>query len=146
MGTQYRAGQNLTASLLTTTSTQVEDTSSRTTTGTSYGDASGGTFSAAVVVPSSGEVMVEMRSTQRNSGASNTLTSWTASGSSSSTVYSANDTAALAVNGTQNQAVDLSYRLTGLIVGETLTVTMQHRVGANTGTFDYRQIILTGMH
>jgi hypothetical protein len=145
MGTQYRAGQRLTASLLTANSAQSEDTTSRTTTSTSYTDASGGAFSAAVVVPSSGWVMVEMRSTQRNSAGNNTLTSWNGSGSSSGTVYSANDTASLAVNGTQNQAVDLSYRLTGLIPGETLTVTMVHRVGATTGTFDYRQIILTGM-
>ncbi|MFD6113590.1 hypothetical protein ACFWG0_26255 [Streptomyces yangpuensis] len=146
MGTQYRAGQKLTASLVTTYSTQSEDTTSRTTTGTSYGNtATGGAFTAAVVVPASGQVMVEMRSTQRNSGATNTITSWTGSGSSSGTVYSANDTAALIVGGTANQSVDLSYRLTGLISGETLTVTMQHRVSAGTGTFDYRQIILTGM-
>ncbi|MFC9821368.1 hypothetical protein ACFWG6_30810 [Streptomyces erythrochromogenes] len=144
MGTQYRAGQKLTASLLTTYSAQSEDTTSRTTTGTSYGNASGGAFTAAVVVPSSGEVRVEMRSTQRNSGATNTITSWTGSGSSSGTVYNANDTAALIVGGTANQPVDLSYRLTGLIPGETLTVTMQHRVSAGTGTFDYRHILLDG--
>ncbi|MFI8448255.1 hypothetical protein [Streptomyces erythrochromogenes] len=145
MGTQYRSGQKLTASLLTTYSAQSEDTSSRTTTGTGYGNAAtGGAFTAAVVVPSSGEVKVEMRSTQRNSGATNTITSWTGSGSSSGTVYTANDTAALIVGGTANQSLDLSYRLTGLIPGETLTVTMQHRVSAGTGTFDYRHIILDG--
>ncbi|MFE2329921.1 hypothetical protein ACFXD5_39480 [Streptomyces sp. NPDC059385] len=146
MGTHLRAGQRLTASLLTAQSAQSEDTTSRTTTSTSYGNASGGAFSASVVVPASGWVMVEMRATQRNSTTNNTITSWNASGSTSGTVYTANDIAALIVNGTQNQAIDLSYRLASLVPGETLTVTMQHKVNAaSTGTYDYRQIILVGM-
>ncbi|MFF3622326.1 hypothetical protein [Streptomyces sp. NPDC002467] len=146
MGTQFRAGQRLTAALLTIDNTQVEDTTSRTTTATTYGNASGGAFSASVTVPASGQVLVEIRSTQRNSTTNNSITSWTATGSVSGTVYTANDTAALIVNGVQNNSVDLSYRLTGLSVGETLTVTTQHKVNAaSTGTFDYRLILLTGM-
>lgn len=138
-------GQRITAAKLAVENAQSEDTTSRTTTSTSYGNAStGGAFTAAVVVPASGQVVVEMRSTQRNSSTTNTITSWTASGSTSGTVYTANDTAALIIGGTSNVSVDLSYRLTGLTVGETLTVTMQHRVSAGTGTFDYRYIRLQG--
>jgi hypothetical protein len=145
MATHFRAGQRLTAGLLSIESTQVEDTTTRTTTSGTYGNAAtGGAFSASVVVPASGAVVVEMRSTQRNSGATNTITSWTASGSTSGTLYTANDTAALIVTGTSNISVDLSYRLSGMSVGETLTVTMQHKVSGGTGTMDYRQILLTG--
>lgn len=144
MTTHFKAGQRLTAGLLTIENNQVEDTTSRTTTSTSYTDASGGAMSTSVVVPASGQVIVEIRSTQRNSGATNTITSWTASGSTSGTVYSANDTAALIVGGTSNSSLDLSYRLSSLTPGETLTVTIKHRVGAGTGTFDYRILMLRG--
>lgn len=142
--THFRAGQILTAGLLTIESTQVEDTTSRTTTSGTYADASGGALSAAVVVPASGAVVVELRSTQRNSAATNTITSWSATGSVSGTLYTANDTAALIVTGTSNISVDLSYRLSGMSVGETLTVTMQHKVSGGTGTMDYRVLLLTG--
>lgn len=146
MATHWRAGQRLTAGLLTIESSQVEDTTSRTTTSTSYTDASGGAFSTSVIVPASGAVVVELRSTQRNSGgATNTITSWSGVGSVSGTVYSPNDTAALIVAGTSNVPVDLSYRLSSLTPGETLTVTMKHRVNAGTGTFDYRLILVVGM-
>ncbi|MFD9256921.1 hypothetical protein [Streptomyces sp. NPDC059538] len=146
MATHLRAGQKITAALLTVESTQVEDTTTRTTTSTSYTNASGGAFSAAVIVPASGAVMVEMRATQRNSTTNNTITSWNGVGSVSGSVYSANDVAALIVNGTQNQPLDLSYRLQNLVPGETLTVTMQHKVNtASTGTYDYRHILLVGM-
>jgi hypothetical protein len=145
MATHLRAGQRATANLFTIESVQVEDTTTRTTTSGTYGNAAtGGAFSAAVVVPASGAVVVEMRTTQRNSAATNTITSWTASGSTSGTVYTANDTAALIVPGTNNSPVDLSYRLSSLTPGETLTVTMQHRVNGGTGTFDYRLILLQG--
>lgn len=147
MGTHLRAGMRATAELFTIPSAQSEDTTSRTTTSTTYGNASaGGAFTAAAVVPASGQVVVEIRATQRNSAANNTITSWTGVGSTSGTVYTANDTAALIVPGTNNAPVDMSYRLSNLIPGETLTVTMQHKVNvASTGTIDYRLILLSGM-
>lgn len=142
--THWKAGQTITALKLAVETNQNEEAISRTTTATSYGNASGGAFTCAVTVPASGTVVVEMRSTQRNSGATNTITSWTASGSTSGVVYTANDAAALIVGGTANASHDLAYRLTGLTPTETLTVTMQHRVSAGTGTFDYRLIMLRG--
>ena len=139
------AGQIITAAHLTIESAQAEDTSTRTTTSTTYTDASGGAFSASVVVPASGAVTVMIRSTQRNSTTNNTITSWTGVGSTSGTVYSANDNAAIIVNGTNNFSLSLRYRLSGLTAGETLTVTTKHRVNtASTATFDYRIIILEG--
>lgn len=145
MGTHYRAGQRVTAALFTTESVQVEDAATRTTTGTGYGAASGGAFSAAITVPASGNVLVTIRSTHRNSTTQNTLTSWSASGSVSGAVYTQNDISSLIVFGTQNQPTNLSHRLTGLSPGELLTVTTQHRVTGGTGTYDYRMIQLTGM-
>ena len=132
--------------LITVAHGEAEDTTSRTTTSTSYTDASGGAFSLAITVPPSGVVMVAIRSTQRNSGSLNTITSWQAVGSTSGTVYSANDTAAVIVGGTSNLSLSLVKRLTGLVAGETLTITMKHRVNsASTATFDYRHIAAWGL-
>lgn len=132
--------------LLTVGDNEAEDTSSRTTTSTSYTDASGGAFSTTITVPPSGRVMVAVRSTQRNSTTLNTITSWQAVGSTSGTVYSANDGAAIIVKGTDNVSLCLTKRLTGLSPGETLTVTTKHRVNsASTATFDYRCIDVWGL-
>ncbi|MGJ5897961.1 hypothetical protein ACSCBZ_39345 [Streptomyces niveiscabiei] len=141
-------GMRITADRITVSSAQAEDTTlGRTTASTTYTDASGGAFSASVVVPMSGIVMVSIRSTQRNSGSLNTITSWQGVGSVSGTVYSPNDNAALiwAGGGTTNLSLGLRYRLSGLTPGETLTVTTKHRVsGASTATFDHRSIQLEG--
>ncbi|MEH0547279.1 hypothetical protein QA802_30600 [Streptomyces sp. B21-105] len=134
--------------LITVNSNEAEDTASRTTTSTTYADASGGAFSTTVTVPPSGKVMVAIRTTQRNSGALNTVTSWQAVGSTSGTVYSANDNAALiwSGSGTTNLSLSLTKRLSGLVAGETLTVTMKHRVSsASTATIDYRNITVWGL-
>ncbi|MEU2450047.1 hypothetical protein ABZ605_08310 [Streptomyces sp. NPDC012765] len=146
MGTHRRAAQRITAAIETFLASQAEDTTSRTTTAGSYGNlATGGAFTASIVVPASGWVRVDIRVTQRNSGANNTITSWRATGSSSGSKYTENDTAALIIAGTNNFPVSLFYLVTGLVPGETLTVTLLHRVNAGTGTVDYRQILLTGL-
>ena len=132
--------------LITVAHGEAEDTTSRTTTSTTFTDASGGAFSLAITVPPSGAVMVAIRSTQRNSGSLNTITSWQAVGSTSGTVYSANDTAAVIVGGTSNLSLSLTKRLSGLVAGETLTITTKHRVNsASTATFDYRLINAWGL-
>lgn len=122
-------------------SSENEQTGTSTTSSTTYADLAAGAMSATLVVPPSGVVMIWIRATGRNSGANNTLTSFTASGSTSGTVYSANDNAAIVVVGTANLSLSLCKRLSGLVSGETLTVTMKHRVNvASTATFDYRAI------
>ncbi|MFF9238375.1 hypothetical protein ACF1AY_15780 [Streptomyces sp. NPDC014776] len=133
--------------LITIGSAEAEDTASRTTTSTSYADATGGVFSCSVTVPPSGKVMVAIRCTQRNSSSTlNAITSWQAVGSTSGTVYSPNDTAALIVNGTNNISLCLTKRLTGLVPGETLTVSLKHRVNSpSTATCDYRNIDVWGL-
>ena len=144
----WLSGMKITAARLKVDSAQNEDTTSRTTSSNTYTDASGGAMTAAVIVPMSGKVAVEVRSTQRNNtAATNTITSWNGVGSVSGAVYSNNDTAALIVTGTGNMPLDLRYHLSGLVPGETLTVTIKHRVNnaASVGTFDYRQIMLEGL-
>ncbi len=132
--------------LITIANGEAEDTASRTTTSTAYTDASGGAFSLAITVPPSGTVMVAVRSTQRNSTTLNTITSWRGVGSTSGTVYTENDGAAIIVKGTDNVSLQLTKRLTGLVAGETLTITMKHRVNsASTATFDYRNIDAWGL-
>jgi hypothetical protein len=134
--------------LITVANGEAEDTTTRTTASTTFTDASGGAFSLAITVPPSGSVMISVRSTQRNSGSLNTITSWQAVGSTSGTVYSANDGAALiwSGSGTTNLSLCLTKRLTGLVAGETLTITTKHRVNsASTATFDYRHIAAWGL-
>ncbi|GAQ52056.1 hypothetical protein a10_01837 [Streptomyces acidiscabies] len=141
-------GMRITADRMTVTSAQSEDaTVGRSTSSTTYTDASGGALSAQVVVPQSGVVMVEIRSTQRNPTAgANAITSWQAVGTVSGTVYSPNDAAALINTGTANTSLDLRHRLPGLTPGETLTVTIKHRVNnaSSSGIFDYRTVLVEG--
>lgn len=142
------AGDIITASMLTVGSAETEDpTVGRTTSSNLYTDASGGALSAQAVVPVSGKVAVEIRATQRNSSTSNTITSWQAVGSISGTVYSPNDNAALITPGSNNQPLDLRKHLASLVPGETLTVTIKHRVNnvATSGIFDYRLILIEGL-
>jgi hypothetical protein len=144
---RWQPGMIITASRLNVDTVQAEDTTvGRTTTSQTYADATGAPLSASITVPASGAVMVQIRSTQRNSSATlNTITSWTGVGTVSGTLYSANDNAALIVTGTNNLSLSLRYRLQGLSVGETLTVTMKHRVNSpSTATMDYRLILLEG--
>ncbi|MGW0131884.1 hypothetical protein [Streptomyces sp. NPDC003299] len=137
--------------LLTMSSNEAEDATTKTTTSTSFADASGGAFTCSVVVPPSGRVMVSVRATQRNSANLNTITSWRAVGSTSGQVYTENNEAALIAPGavmgsTNNISLSLVKRLSGLVPGETLTVTTKHRVNsASTATFDYRHIAIWGL-
>lgn len=122
----------------------VEFPTTGTMSGSTYGNLSTGAASATLVVPGSGKVWVEIRSTGRNSGgATNSLTSWIASGSTSGSAHTADDNSALIVAGTSNISLTMRHRLTGLTPGETLTVTLQHRTtSGSTGTWDYRSIAL----
>ncbi|PWG08785.1 hypothetical protein DF268_36050 [Streptomyces sp. V2] len=146
--THWRAGMTITTGRLAVESAQNEDTTAgRTTTSTTYADASGGPFSASVLVPASGMVWVNLRTTQRNSSTTNTITSWQGTGSISGSVYTPNDNAALIWSGNNvtNLSLSLRYRLSGLTPGETLTVTTKHRVsGASTAIIDHRSIQLEG--
>ncbi|MFF9240114.1 hypothetical protein ACF1AL_14945 [Streptomyces sp. NPDC014801] len=121
-----------------------EDTTGSTSTATAYSDAAAGPFSASITVPPTGRVFVQVRCTQRASGSTiNAHTSWRGVGSTSGTVYTENDTAAIVVTGANNVSLSLRHRLSGLTPGETLTVTTKHRLNtAGTQTLAYRSILL----
>lgn len=143
--TEFLSGQRLVTTDLNEDSDFLEDTTSGTTTSTTFTNLSTGAFELSLVVPASGKVSVDLRATGRNSGANNSVTSWTASGSSSGVVYTENNTAAVIVTGAANVSLSISHLLTGLEPLETLTVRMLHRVNvASTATFDYRSIRLLG--
>jgi hypothetical protein len=127
-----------------TASGWAEDTTGSTSTSTTYADAVAGAFSASMTVPPTGRVFVHIRCTQRASGSTlNAHTSWRGIGTTSGTVYTENDTAALVVSGANNVSLSLRHRLTGLTPGETLTVTTKHRLNTTgTQTLAYRSILI----
>lgn len=124
----------------------VEDATTASTSSTTYGN-SNRTLQGAIVVPPSGKVSVTISTKQRNSASLNSVTSFSASGSVSGTAFTPADNSALIapgnILGNSNLDGTRTYTLSSLSPGETLTVTMQHRVsGASTSSFDYRSIHL----
>lgn len=139
----WLAGDRITATKLNLSIVESEDTVSSTMSSTTFGNLATGAFTAAITVPTSGNVKVTIRVTQRNSTTNNSITSFEATGSSSGTQHSASSTSAVIVKGTDNVSLSLVKLLTGLTPGETLTVTTKHRVNAaSTLTADYRTIHL----
>lgn len=125
----------------------VEDTTTRSTSSTTYTSSVGLVLSQTIVVPPSGKVYVTLSCKQRNSANLNSVTSYSASGSVSGTLFSPADNSALIapgnILGNSNLDGARTYLVTSANPGETLTVTMQHRVsGASTSSFDYRSITL----
>lgn len=144
--TEFLASQRLVTTDLNMDSDFIEDTTTSTTTSLSFTDLATGAFSLSLLVPASGKVRVSLRATGRNSTTQNCITSWNATGTSSGSVYTANDRAAIIVAGTNNFSLSLSHLLMNLTPLETLTVTMVHRVNsASTATLDYRSIFLDGV-
>lgn len=99
-----------------------------------------------ITVPPSGRVRAELRVTARNSSTFTSLSVVNASGSTSGTVYTGVDAAAFGVTSTSDMTGTMWRVFTGLVAGETLTVTPVHRVAsASTMTIDYRYLVLTPM-
>ncbi|MFG3349493.1 hypothetical protein ACGF1Z_31100 [Streptomyces sp. NPDC048018] len=142
----WLAGMRITALRLKVDSAETEDTNTVTTTSTTFGDTSGGPFTAQVIVPFSGTVHASLRSTHRNSSATlTTVAHLEATGSVSGSIYGASTVAALIVKGQDNWSLSLRKRFTGLVPGEILTVRGLWRVNsASTGTIDYRCLSLEG--
>lgn len=127
------------------TSSDAEDTTSRTTTSTSMVTVAGLT-PPTLVVPPSGKVKVTLVTVQRNSTTNNTFSSFRAVGSTSGTVVSESTTGGIVVTGGSNLMGTKVRRITGLVPGETLTVTPYHMVNAaSTATFDYRYVLVEAL-
>lgn len=123
------------------TSEFVDDTTNRTTTSTSYGNSSSA-LSDTIAGPPSGQIEVTIGVRCDNSGGSNTLTSFNASGSTTGSIYTANDGQAIQWADTQSGGPLVLTQIIACAVGETVTVTLQHRVIAGTGNFRYRYLRL----
>lgn len=142
----WLAGNRITAAKLNLDSVELEDATTSTTTSTSFGNLASGVFSASITVPASGIVKSNLRTTSRNSTTNNSITSIQAVGSVSGTVISPSSSAATIVGGTSNLSLEQTLRIEGLVPGEILTVTSQHRVNAaSTMTVDYRYLLLEGI-
>ncbi|MET8978574.1 hypothetical protein ABZX85_23440 [Streptomyces sp. NPDC004539] len=123
------------------TRTFVEDTTNRTVTSTTYVNGSG-LLSAQIVGPKSGAVEVEFKTRCDNSGGSTVLSSFTASGTVTGTIYSPNDAAATVwANMLSVGPLTITQEIS-CAVGETVTVALQHRTVANTGNLRYRSLRL----
>jgi hypothetical protein len=127
-------------------SAYVEDLTSRTTTSTSYTAVS--TLAATIVVPPSGRVAIDVYVNHYNNGTAQSYSDVQVVGSVSGTLRSPTDTKATV---TANFTSAGATAATGTIPtyqpsanpGETLTITLMHRVTGGTGQWSYRSIRAT---
>lgn len=127
-------------------SSWAEDATNRTTTSTTYAAASAG-LSITIVVPPSGKVLVRMCVRCDNSSSVNTLSDFNVSGSVSGSLYAAGDANAAQWNGSTSVGpLAKEEMITSSNIGETLTITAQHRVNsASTGNLRYRTLSALAM-
>ncbi len=110
-----------------------------TTTSTSYTDTltGSGTVSLSFTAPPSGSVAVTVRAAMDNSGGNYTSVAFRLSGASAR-ASSDNDQAY--IQGTDECTDEAMTIVTGLTAGGAYTATMQHKVTAGTGTYNFRRI------
>ncbi|MFJ9740805.1 hypothetical protein [Streptomyces sp. NPDC101166] len=119
----------------------VDDPTSRTVTSTSFVNSSF-TLSDTIVGPQSGQVEVTFGVRCDNSSGSNTLSSFDATGSSTGTIYTANNEAATQWGDTSSAGPFVVTQVIPCAAGETVTVTLKHRVVSGTGNLRYRYLRL----
>lgn len=143
----FTAGQKLTAAQLNSAAPvgaaqSTVNTTAGTTTSTSYTDSLTGstTVSLAFTVPPSGAIWVTITSALDNSADNYTVVSYRISGSAGT--VAASDNWQIYFRNTNEGMVSRRTMQTGLTVGATGTVTMQHKVSGGTGTFNHRQILI----
>jgi hypothetical protein len=141
----WAPGDDITDTKLNLTSSFVEDTTNATTTSTTY-VASSRTLSTTITAPASGrvEVILAVRC-DSNPNTSNALSDVLISGSISGTIYAATDAAAIQFGSASSAGPFMTQRQVTCTPGETVTVTAQHRVIANTGNFRYRSLTVKAL-
>jgi len=119
---------------------QAVDAANRTTTSTTFTDtlATGSALAITCTVPPSGklEITIACRMYPTTAGQ---VAQTSARISGGNTVASAYERA-LSVSDTTTDRRGLSWIATGLNVGTSVTVTMQHSIGSGTGNFDFRSL------
>lgn len=138
------AGQKVTASFLNSLCPLGEAQSATnstpgTTTSTSYTDSltGSGTVSINFTAPPSGAVAVTTKAAMVNSGANYTAIAFRLSGAST---RASNDNDQAYIRGTNECTDETTTIVTGLTAGGAYTATMQHKVTAGTGTYNFRRI------
>lgn len=116
------------------------NTTSGTTSSTSYTDTLGGTGTVSInfTAPLSGIVAVTTKASMDNNGAANyTAAAFRLSGA---TTRASSDNDQIFVQGTNENTDETTTVVTGLTPGGSYTATMQHKVTAGTGTYNFRRI------
>jgi hypothetical protein len=137
----WLAGLTMTAARLSTDTTLVEDTTARTVTSTTYGNGSSA-LSTTITGPTSGQIEVTVGVRCDHASGTNILSSFTASGSVSGTLYTPADAQAVQWAATNSAGPLTTAQIITCAAGETVTVTVQHRVLSGTGNLRYRALKL----
>ena len=138
------AGQKVTAAFLNSLCPLGEaqsstDSTSGTTTSTSYTDTltGTGTKTLAFTAPPSGAVAITIKASLKNSAGNYTAAAFRLSGAST---RASSDSDQIFVLGTNEDTEETTTIVTGLTAGGAYTITMQHKVTAGTGTYNFRRI------
>jgi hypothetical protein len=120
----------------------VRDLTNRTVTSQTFVNGSS-TLSTTITAPQSGQIEVTVGVRCDNSAGANTLTSFDATGSSTGSIYTADDTPAIQWAGSVSAGpLTVTETITGT-PGETVTVTLKHRVSVpSTGNLRFRYLRL----
>lgn len=141
----WAPGDEITATKLNLASSFVEDTTAATTTSATYVNTSR-VLSTTITAPASGrvEVILAVRC-DSNPNTSNALSDVLISGTTSGTIYSPTDAAAIQYGSASSAGPFITQRQVTCIAGETVTVTAQHRVIANTANYRYRSLTVKSL-
>ncbi len=126
----------------------VEDLTARTTTSTTYADASGGALTLSAVAPIAGSLMATLCARVDQAASINVLSSYTLTGSVSGVLYAASDIRACQwANSSSAGPFSAVLKATGWQPGETVTMQAQHRIAsAGTGNIRYRSLALEALN
>jgi hypothetical protein len=141
----WSPGDTITSDKLNLASSFVEDLVGSTTTSTTYANSTR-TLSTSITAPASGrvEVILAVRC-DSNPNTSNALSDVLIVGSSSGTIYSPADVAAIQYGSASSAGPFITQRQVTCTPGETVTVTAQHRVIANTANYRYRGLTVKAL-
>ncbi|MEU0671369.1 hypothetical protein ABZ330_00455 [Streptomyces sp. NPDC006172] len=132
-------GMLITASRLDRDTKQVKDTTARTVTSTTYGNGSSA-LSTTILGPPSGQLEVTVEARVDHASGTNVLSSFTASGSTSGTLYTPIDAEATQWASTSSAGPMATSQVFSCLPGEVVTITAVHRVTSGTGNMRYRSL------
>lgn|SRR6267154_162158 len=146
MPNTWSPGDLILASKINLQSSFVEDVTLATTNSNVYNNSTR-TLAATITAPFSGRIEAILSVRCNVSTAGNALSDMLITGSSSGTLYSPTDAAAIQWNQTFSAGPFITQRQLTCVAGETVTVTSQHRESINldVANFLYRSIVLQAL-